>query len=72
MDSLVKVFPDNAVGANTQPSGPFMAGGNQHVNIQVALRSTRAFSALTARLEPLKDGGGHTIDVSNSTLRQVG
>jgi len=72
VDSLVKVFPDDAVGANGLPSGDFMAGRNQHANIQVALRSVRAFSTLTARLEPLKDSSGHTIDVSNATLRQVG
>ena len=72
VDSLVKVFPGDAVGANNLPSAEFMAARNQHVNIQVALRAKRAFSALTARLEPPKDGSGHAINVSNASLHQVG
>ena len=48
VDSLVKVFPGDAVGASQLAPAEFMAARNQHVNIQVALRSTNAFSAITA------------------------
>jgi Glycoside hydrolase 123, catalytic domain/Glycoside hydrolase 123 N-terminal domain len=72
VDSLVKIFPGDAVGASALAPAEFEAARNQHVNIQVALRSTKAFSALTATIEPLKDGGGHTIAPSNASIRQVG
>ncbi len=72
VDSLVKVFPGDAVGAGQLAPAEFEAARNQHVNIQVGLRSTNAFSAITARLEPPKDGSGHTIDPSNASIRQVG
>ena len=72
VDSLVKVFPDDAVGANGLPAGEFTAARNQHVNIQIALRSTRAFSGLTATIEPPEDTSGHAIAASNASIRQVG
>ena len=72
VDSLIKVFPGDAVGASQLVPAEFMAARNQHVNIQVALRSTKAFTGITANLEPLKDGSGHSIAASNASLRQVG
>ncbi len=72
VDSLVKVFPGDAVGASQLAPAEFEAARNQHVNIQVALRSTNVFSAITARLEPPKDNSGHTIAPSNASIRQVG
>jgi Glycoside hydrolase 123, catalytic domain/Glycoside hydrolase 123 N-terminal domain len=72
VDSLVKVFPDDAVGANGLPAGEFTAARNQHVNIQIAVRSRRAFSTLTASLDPPKDASGHTLAASNASIRQVG
>ncbi|HET7213875.1 MAG TPA: DUF4091 domain-containing protein [Terriglobia bacterium] len=72
VDSLVKVFPGDAVGAGQLAPAEFEAARNQHVNIQVALRSTQAFSAITARLEAPKDSSGHVITASNASLRQVG
>ncbi|HEX8710798.1 MAG TPA: glycoside hydrolase domain-containing protein, partial [Terracidiphilus sp.] len=72
VDSLVKVFPGDAVGAGQLASAEFEAARNQHVNIQVALRSTQAFSAITATIEPPKDGSGHVITASNASIRQVG
>ena len=72
VDSLVKVFPGDAVGSSQLAPAQFEAARNQHVNIQVAFRSTKAFSGITASLEPLKDGSGHTIAPSNASIRQVG
>ncbi|TAM79212.1 MAG: DUF4091 domain-containing protein [Acidobacteria bacterium] len=72
VDSLVKVFPQDAVGASQLASAEFMTARNQHVNIQIALRSTKAFSGLTASLDPPKDDNGHTIAASSASLRQVG
>ena len=72
VDSLIKIFPGDAVGTSQLASAQFIAARNQHVNIQVALRSTQAFPALTARLEPPTDGRGHGIAASDASLRQVG
>jgi len=72
VDSLVKIFPDDAVGTSQLASGEFMAARSQHVNLQIALRSTRALPAVTVRLEPPKDSSGHTIAASNASIRQVG
>src|SRR5579859_5234174 len=65
VDSLVKVFPGDAVGASALAPAEFEAARNQHVNIQIALRSTKAFSALSESLDPPKDGSGHAIAPSN-------
>jgi len=72
VDSLIKVFPGDAVGSSQLAPAQFEAARNQHVNIQVALRSTKPFSAITARMEAPKDGSGHTIAPSNASIRQVG
>jgi Glycoside hydrolase 123, catalytic domain/Glycoside hydrolase 123 N-terminal domain len=72
VDSLIKVFPDDAVGASGLPAGEFTAARNQHVNIQIAVRSTTAFSSLTASLDAPKDQSGHAIAASNASIRQVG
>lgn len=72
VDSLVKIFPGDGIGTSQLATGEFTAARNQHVNIQVALRSTQAFPAVTVRLEPPKDGGDHTIAASDFSIRQVG
>jgi hypothetical protein len=71
-DSLVKVFPEDPVGTGRVASSEFTAARNQHVNIQVSLRSTRSFSAVTAHLEPLRDTKGLEIPSSAASIRQVG
>jgi Glycoside hydrolase 123, catalytic domain/Glycoside hydrolase 123 N-terminal domain len=72
VDSLVKIFPGDSVGTNQLAAAEFVAARNQHVNIQIGLRSRRAFPAVTARLEPPSDGSGHTIPASSESVRQVG
>jgi Glycoside hydrolase 123, catalytic domain/Glycoside hydrolase 123 N-terminal domain len=72
VDSLIKVFPTDAVGTSHLASAEFIAARNQHVNIQIALRSTRPLSAVSVRVEPPKDDSGHTIASSDASIRQVG
>lgn len=70
VDSLVKVFPHDAARTHRLSAPDFSAARNQHVNIQVAIRSGAAVPGITATLVPLKDGDGHTID--SVTIRQEG
>lgn len=70
VDSLIKVFPYDAAGTHRLASPEFVAARNQHVNIEVAVRSARPVSALTAAADTLKDHAGHIIN--NATVRQVG
>lgn len=70
VDALVKVFPNDSIGTARLASAHFIAARNQHINIQIALRSTRALPKVSARLESLKDNSGHSI--SDVSIRQVG
>lgn len=70
VDSLVKVFPHDAAGTHLLSPPEFAAARNQHVNIQVAIRSGKAASGITVTIAPLKDGDGHAID--SATIRQEG
>ncbi len=72
VDSLIKVFPADAPGAGRLASAEFIAARNQHVNLQIALRSAQPIAGLSARLEPPKDGQGDIIVDSDVSLRQVG
>jgi len=60
VDSLVKVFPDDAKGTHALRSPEFVGARNQHVSVQLAIRSSRPLSALSAEMKPL-EGGGHRI-----------
>lgn len=62
VDSLIKVFPQDAAGTHQLEAPDFNAARNQHVNIQVAIRAGKAESRITAVAEPLRDDAGHTID----------
>ncbi len=70
VDSLIKVFPYDQAGAHRLTSPEFLAARNQHVNIEVAMRSTEPVSSITAVIEPLKDDAGDVIN--NATIQQVG
>lgn len=70
VDSLVKIFPTDPVGASRIDTAEFIAARNQHVNIEIALRSRRSFPKISARLASLKDNAGHVID--GSSVHQVG
>lgn len=70
VDSLIKVFPNNAAGSHRLSSPEFVAARNQHVNIQVSLRSNAEVKGITAAVAPLRDDAGHTINAA--TVRQEG
>lgn len=70
VDSLIKVFPYDAAGAHRLASPKFVAARNQHVNVEIAMRSTHPIPAIAAQVEPLKDSAGHVIQ--SATVQQVG
>jgi len=61
VDSLVKVFPDDLSGAHGVRSPEFIGARNQHLSVQLAIRSTRPLPALTAEVKPLEGGPGRSI-----------
>ncbi len=61
VDSLVKVFPDDAPGAHSLRSPEFNGARNQHLSVQLAIRSSRPLPALTAEVKPLEGGAGRSI-----------
>ena len=61
VDSLVKVFPDDTNGAHRLPSPEFSGARNQHLSVQLAIRSSRPLTALTVEVKPLEGGAGRSI-----------
>jgi len=61
VDSLVKVFPKDAPGTRALRLPEFIAARNQHVSVQLALRSSRPLPDLTVEVMSLEDGAGHRI-----------
>jgi hypothetical protein len=61
VDSLVKVFPSDASGTHALRSAEFSAARNQHVSVQLALRSIRPLPDLTVEVTPLEGGAGRRI-----------
>lgn len=70
VDSLIKVFPHDPVGAHRLATPEFAAARNEHVNIEIAMRSTQPISTVTADVEPPKNDAGRLI--KNATVQQVG
>lgn len=70
VDSLIKVFPPDAAGTHRLRSPEFVIGRNQHLNIQVALRSGHAIPNVRAELETLNDAGHRVIQ--DASIGQVG
>ena len=68
VDSLVKVFPSDTRGAHALRSPEFSGARNQHLSVQLAIRSSRPLSGVTAEVKPL-EGGGHSI--SGIEVRRV-
>jgi hypothetical protein len=56
VDSLIKVFPSDAGGTHGMSSPEFRAARNQHLSVQLAVRSSRRLPDLSAEVKPL-DGG---------------
>jgi len=69
VDSLVKVFPKDAPGTHVLRLPEFRGARNQHVSVQLALRSSRPLAELTAEVKPLEDRAGHRI--SSVEVRRV-
>jgi hypothetical protein len=61
VDSLVKVFPGDARGAHGLRSPEFSGARNQHVSVQLALRSSAPLPDLTVEVEPLEGGAGRRV-----------
>ncbi|HEX7502467.1 MAG TPA: hypothetical protein VF451_03520, partial [Acidobacteriota bacterium] len=61
VDSLTKVFPGDAPGAHRLGAPEFIAARNQHLSIQLALRSPAAIEDIFAEISPLKGTRGEHI-----------
>ena len=61
VDSLVKVFPNDAPLAHALRSPEFTGARNQHLSVLLAIRSSRPLPALTAEVKPLEGGAGRSI-----------
>jgi hypothetical protein len=61
VDSLIKVFPTDAVGSHRLVRPELSAARGQHVSVQLALRSTHALEGVTAEAGAFKDAAGATL-----------
>ena len=61
IDSLVKVFPDDVRGTHGLRSPEFSGARNQHLSVQLAIRSSRPLPTLTVEVNPLEGGAGRRI-----------
>ncbi len=61
VDSLVKVFPGDVRGAHALRSPEFSGARNQHVSVQLAIRSSRPLPDLTVEVKPLEGGAGRRV-----------
>lgn len=70
VDSLIKIFPSDPPGHHRLVNPEVLAGRNQHASLQLAIRSERPLSGLTAEVSPLAGEGGAKIP--EVTVRPVG
>ena len=70
VDSLTKVFPGDAAGAHRLIAPEFDAARNQHISIQLALRSPAAIGDIFAEISPLQGTRGECIN--GATVHAVG
>jgi hypothetical protein len=70
VDSLVKVFPDDASGVHALRSPEFIGARNQHLSVQLAIRSSHPLPGITADVKPLEGGAGRSI--SSVDVHHVG
>jgi hypothetical protein len=61
VDSLFKVFPNDAPGTHRLSAPEFNAARNQHLHIQLALRSTAAIEDFSAEITQLQGARGARI-----------
>ncbi|MDE3178028.1 MAG: DUF4091 domain-containing protein [Acidobacteriota bacterium] len=53
VDSLVKVFPSDRAGTSRRAKADYLAARNQHVSVQLAIRSRAPIEDVTASVPPL-------------------
>ncbi|HUU12762.1 MAG TPA: glycoside hydrolase domain-containing protein [Terriglobia bacterium] len=70
VDSLVKVFPSDPPGAQRLKRPEYWAARNQHLSIQLAVRSKASRAQLQARVETLE--GPHGAKIPEVQVRHVG
>jgi hypothetical protein len=70
VDSLIKIFPADAVGTRRLAVPEFWCARNQHVSIQLAVRSVKRLPALRAEVGPLE--GDAAGKISHVQVRHVG
>ncbi len=61
VDSLIKIFPGDAVGSHRLIRPELSAARGQHVSVQLAVRSARPLEGITAEAGPFKDSAGATL-----------
>jgi len=61
VDSLVKIFPGDLPGAHRLAVPEFAAARNQHLSIQLALRSTKPLPDVSAEIIPLGGSSGQWL-----------
>jgi len=70
VDPLIKIFPSDLPGSHVMAPPELWAARNQHVAIQLAIRSALPLQGLTAEAEPLKGPGKAAI--ASVAVRPVG
>ena len=70
VDSLTKVFPGDAPRTHLLATPDFWAARNQHLSLQLAIRSTIPLKDVSARIVSLKSKEGQSIETA--TLHSVG
>ncbi len=70
VDSLIKIFPTDAVGTHRLANPELLAARGQHVSVQLAMRSAHPLDGVTAELAPLTGGEGESI--TSTSVRPVG
>jgi hypothetical protein len=61
VDSLIKVFPNDPPGTQRLAAPEFPAARNQHLSIQLALRSTKPWPDVSAEITTLEGSSGQRI-----------
>jgi len=70
VDSLIKVFPSDSPGTHELATPELWGARNQHLAVQLALRSSKHLSSLSAEIPSIEDGNGQRIP--SATVQPVG
>jgi hypothetical protein len=70
VDSLIKVFPSDPPGTHALADPELWGARNQHVSLQLALRSSKHLGSVTAEVTLLEDGSGQ--EIPTLTVRPIG